>query len=92
MSSGAKKTATKLRNSSFEFLTIWHKLIKLLYMQERGRFIMFKVKTFVWENGQIITREKVFYAIEKAMLFYEDVKTLVTHGKLICHNRVTNEF
>ncbi len=53
---------------------------------------MFKVKTFVWENGQIITREKVFYAIEKAMLFYEDVKTLVTHGKLICHNRVTNEF
>lgn len=53
---------------------------------------MFKVKTFVWENGMVITREKIFYAIEKAIKFYEDVKPLVTHGKLICYNRITQEF
>lgn len=53
---------------------------------------MFKVKIFIWENGQVITREKTFSTFEKAFKFYEDIKPLVTHGKLICYNRVTQEF
>ena len=53
---------------------------------------MFKVKMYTHENGEVIVREKVFYAIEKALEFYNDIQKLVTHGKLIVHNRVTNEF
>ena len=53
---------------------------------------MSKVKMYTHENGEVIVREKVFYAIEKAMEFYNDIQKLVTHGKLIIHNRVTNEF
>ena len=53
---------------------------------------MFKVKMYTHENGEVIVREKVFYAIEKAMEFYNDIQKLVTHGKLIIHNRITNEF
>ena len=53
---------------------------------------MFKVKMYTHENGEVIVREKVFYAIEKALEFYNGVQKLVTHGKLIVHNRVTNEF
>ena len=53
---------------------------------------MFKVKMYTHENGEVIVREKVFYAIEKAMEFYNDIQKLVTHGKLIIHNRVANEF
>lgn len=53
---------------------------------------MFKVKMYTHENGEVIVREKVFYAIEKALEFYNGVQKLVTHGKLIIHNRVTNEF
>ena len=53
---------------------------------------MFKVKMYTHENGEVIVREKVFYAIEKAMEFYNDIQKLVTHGKLIIHNRITNEY
>lgn len=53
---------------------------------------MFDVKIFIWEKGQWITREKRFNTFEKAFVFYEDVKTIATHGKLICYNRVTQEF
>ena len=53
---------------------------------------MFKVKMYTHENGEVIVREKVFYAIEKALEFYNGVQKLVTHGKLIVHNRITNEF
>ena len=53
---------------------------------------MFKVKMYTYENGEVITREKIFYAIEKALEFYNDIQKLVPHGKLITHNRVTSEF
>ena len=53
---------------------------------------MFKVKMYTYENGEVIIREKVFYAIEKAIEFYNGVQQLVPHGKLIIHNRVAGEF
>ena len=53
---------------------------------------MFKVKMYTYENGEVVVREKIFYAIEKAIEFYNGVQQLVTHGKLIAHNRVTAEF
>ena len=53
---------------------------------------MFKVKMYTNENGEVIVREKVFYAVEKAIEFYNDIQKLVAHGKLIIYNRVTNEF
>ena len=53
---------------------------------------MFKVKMYTYENGETIIREKVFYAIEKALEFYNDIQKLVPHSKLIVHNRVVSEF
>lgn len=47
---------------------------------------------YTHENGEVIVREKVFYAIEKAIEFYNGVQQLVAHGKLIAHNRVISEF
>ena len=54
--------------------------------------IMFKVQTFTYENGHVIKREQIFYAIEAAMKCFFDVQSVVTHGKLIIHNRVAGEF
>lgn len=53
---------------------------------------MFRVKIFIWENGQWISREKAFDTIEKAFAFYKYAKTIAAHGKLFCYNRVTQEF
>lgn len=53
---------------------------------------MFKVKMYTHENGKVIVREKIFYAIDNAIEFYNSIQKLVTHGKLIIHNRVANEF
>ena len=53
---------------------------------------MFKVKMYTYENEEVVVREKVFYAIEKALEFYNDIQKLVTHGKLIIHDRITSEF
>ena len=57
---------------------------------------MFKVKIFNSNgNGKVIIREINFYDIDKAKNFYNDVKSLVktvSHAKLICHNRVVEEY
>ena len=53
---------------------------------------MFKVQTFTYENGHVIKREQIFYAIEAAMKCFFEVQSLVTHGRLIIHNRVAGEF
>ena len=53
---------------------------------------MFKVQTFTYENGHVIKREQIFYAIEAAMKCFFDVQSVVTHGRLIVHNRVAGEF
>ena len=57
---------------------------------------MFKVKMFNSNgNGKVIIREINFYDIDKAKSFYNDVKSLVkteSHAKLICHNRVVEEY
>ena len=57
---------------------------------------MFKVKMFNSNgNGKLIIREINFYDIDKAKSFYNDVKSLVktvNHAKLICHNRVVEEY
>ena len=53
---------------------------------------MFKVQTFTYENGHVIKREQIFYAIEAAMKCFLDVQSVVTHGRLIVHNRVAGEF
>lgn len=54
--------------------------------------IMFKVQTFTYENGHVIKREQIFYAIEAAMKCFFEVQSIVAHGKLIIHNRVAGEF
>ena len=54
--------------------------------------IMFKVQTFTYENGYVIKREQIFYAIEAAMKCFFEVQSIVTHGRLIIHNRVASEF
>ena len=54
--------------------------------------IMFKVQTFTYENGHVIKREQIFYAIEAAMKCFFDVQSVVTHGRLIIHNRIAGEF
>ena len=57
---------------------------------------MFKVKMFNSNgSGKVIIREINFYDIDKAKSFYNDVKSLiktVSHAKLICHNRVVEEY
>ena len=57
---------------------------------------MFKVKMFNSNgDGKVIIREVNFYDITKAKIFFDDVKTLmksVHHAKLICHNRVVEEY
>ena len=57
---------------------------------------MFKVKMFNSnDSGKVIIREINFYDIDKAKSFYNDVKSLVktvSHAKLICHNRVVEEY
>ena len=54
--------------------------------------IMFNVQTFTYENGHVIKREQIFYAIEAAMKCFFEVQSVVTHGRLIIHNRVAGEF
>ena len=54
--------------------------------------IMFKVQTFTYENGHVIKREQIFYAIEAAMKCFFEVQSVITHGRLIIHNRVASEF
>ena len=54
--------------------------------------IMFKVQTFTYENGHVIKREQIFYAIEAAMKCFFEVQSVVTHGRLIIYNRVAGEF
>ena len=65
-------------------------------IKKRGCSIMFKVKMFNSNgNGKVIIREINFYDIDKAKNFYNDVKSLiktVSHAKLICHNRVVEEY
>lgn len=53
---------------------------------------MFKVQTFTYEKGRVIKREQIFYAIEVATKYFLEVQSIVTHGRLIIHNRVTGEF
>lgn len=53
---------------------------------------MFKVQTFTYENGHVIKREQIFYAIEAAIKCFFEVQSVVTHGRLIIHNRVASEF
>ena len=57
---------------------------------------MFKVKMFNSNgDGKVIIREVNFYDITKAKIFFDDIKALmksVHHAKLICHNRVVEEY
>lgn len=51
---------------------------------------MFTVKTFT--NN--ITREVIFYDVNKAISYFEDIRTfsLVHHARLSSHRRVIAEF
>ena len=51
---------------------------------------MFTVKTFTSN----ITREVIFYDVNKAISYFEDITTfnLVHHARLFSHHRVIAEF
>ena len=66
--------------------------IKKIKHIQKEIVIMFKVQTFTYENGHVIKREQIFYAIEAAMKCFFEVQSIVTHGRLIIHNRVAGEF